>query len=397
MSVFALLIAVSAHCMDVAVIIPVFNGEAHVGETLDSVRAQTLPPKEIVVVDDGSTDRTVDVVKGYEEVTLLTSPGEGPGAARNHGVQHTEADVVAFLDHDDLWHSEHLRLLVKALQANPASPVASAQRVTFSGDEEPDYSLAADRPAFTLYDPWTDFPCNNINEPVCHVIRRQALDEVGGWSSSFNGCEDYHLLLRLALLGPFVRMKSATAGYRLHDGSYWERLAVERGPNHYAHRVAACKDALDVRSARGLPVGAYLQRWESMDALATMLQAWAQGDISRFRQAVRRFDASITHLSADTVEGIRRQFYSFVTPYLRVSCGLEFADEALRWLRQWPADADRARRALPWWGINRLPTADLIRRSLFQPSVWPHLLGHVVRRLRAKMTSRPRGTVSWAK
>lgn len=383
--------------MDVAVIIPVLNGETHISEALDSVQAQTLSPQEIVVVDDGSTDRTTDVVQAYEEVTLLKNPGKGPSAARNHGFQHTEAEAVAFLDHDDLWHPEHLHLLANVLQKNPTSPVASAHRTAFSGTEEPDFALMGDGRVVTLYNPWPDFPFNKVREPVCHLVRRRALREIGGWSSTFDGCADYHLLIRLALLGPFARTRSVTAGYRLRDGSFFDRLVMERGPEHYAYRVAACRDALDERRARGLPTDEYLRRWEATRALATMMQAWIQGDTPRFRQAVRQFDTSVAHLPTHIVEGVRRQFYSFVTPYLRASRGLEFADGALSWLRQWPADADRARRVLPWWGINRLPTADLIRRGLFQPSVWPYILGHVVRRMRAKMASRPEGAISWAK
>lgn len=371
--------------MDIAVVIPVLNGERHIRETLDSVFAQTFQPCEVVVVDDGSTDRTREVVRGYEEVTLLANPGTGPGTARNYGAHHTTSEAVAFLDHDDLWHPEHLCLLRSLLQDHPTSPVASARRCTFSNSEKPNYSHVDEEAAITLYNPWTDFPLNNVREPVCHLIRRRALEMIDGWSPAFDGCADYHLLLKLALLGPFARTQNTTAAYRIRDDSYFRRLTTERGHRHYALRVAACKDALNMRKEMGLSTDQHLHRWKATDALATMMSAWIQGDESCFRQAVRRFDSRIDHLATDTVDGIRRQFYSFVAPHLRSVYDTEFAEEAISWLRQWPSDAARARRAMPWWALSQFPTTDLIRRSLFQPSVWPYVISHIARRMRARI------------
>ena len=208
---------------------------------------------------------------------------------------------------------------------------------------------------------------------------------VDGWSPTFDGCEDYHLLLKLALLGPFARTQNTTAAYRIRDNSYFRRLTMERGHKHCARRVAACKDALDMRREMGLPIGQYLHRWAATDALAAMISAWMQGDESCFRHAIRRFDSCIDHLTTDTLDGIRRQFHSFVAPHFRTVYDTEFAEEAISWLRQWPSDAARARRAMPWWALSQFPTADLIRRSLFQPSAWPYVIGHVVRRMRAKI------------
>lgn len=387
--------------MKVAVIIPVLNGVPHIEYTLRSVFAQTMQPVDVVVVDDGSADRTREVVGHYRDVKLLNNPGSGPGDARNHGLQHTTADAVAFLDHDDLWHPEHLRVLSAALQNHPYAPVASAGRVTFSGSEEPSYTVAQGKPMTTLYDPWVDFPLNKIHEPVCHLIRRQALDRVDGWSTTFDGCADYHLLLKLALTGPVVKTNTVSAAYRIRSDSYFRRLTQERGHEHYALRTAACEDLITLRRAHGLSVKQYVPRWQAMDALATMIQAWTLGNDAQFREAVRRLDASVAPLSDDLVHGIRRQFYAFVAPRLSasgprtvprwshtfLSCDQEiaFAEAALQWLSQWPDDAPRARDAIAWWALRRLPTKVLFFHTAFRPYTWPYVMQHTLRTLWEKV------------
>lgn len=93
----------------ISCIVPVFNGERYLKEALDSILAQTYRPIEIIVVDDGSTDNTAAVVAGYgEQVRYLLQSNTGPAAARNLGLTAAHGAFVAFLDADDLWHTEKL-------------------------------------------------------------------------------------------------------------------------------------------------------------------------------------------------------------------------------------------------------------------------------------------------
>ena len=107
--------------MEIAVVIPLYNGERWIRQTLDAVAAQTLAPREVVVVDDGSTDASPSIVADeYPDVRLVhQSENSGPNAARNRGLRETTAEAVAFLDQDDLWHPEHLRILYSVLGENP--------------------------------------------------------------------------------------------------------------------------------------------------------------------------------------------------------------------------------------------------------------------------------------
>jgi glycosyltransferase involved in cell wall biosynthesis len=104
----------------ISCIVPVFNGECYLAETLDSILQQTHSSLEIIVADDGSTDGTAAIVAGYgERVTYLWQPNAGETAARNLGLRAARGHFVAFLDADDLWHPDKLARQVTRFQDRP--------------------------------------------------------------------------------------------------------------------------------------------------------------------------------------------------------------------------------------------------------------------------------------
>ena len=104
----------------ITVIIPVHNGERYLAEAIHSVLAQALPPDEIIVVDDGSTDASAAIAQSFgPPVRVLTQANLGPAAARNLGVQHATGELLAFLDADDLWLPDKLAHQVHFLLDNP--------------------------------------------------------------------------------------------------------------------------------------------------------------------------------------------------------------------------------------------------------------------------------------
>jgi glycosyltransferase involved in cell wall biosynthesis len=102
----------------ISCIVPVFNGERYVRETLESILAQSHRPLEIIVADDGSTDRTASIVAGFgDRVRSVKQSNKGPATARNLGLSMATGDFVAFLDADDLWHPEKLERQLARFQA----------------------------------------------------------------------------------------------------------------------------------------------------------------------------------------------------------------------------------------------------------------------------------------
>ncbi len=104
----------------VSVIIPAYNAERYLAEALASVFGQSRVPEEIIVVDDGSTDRTEEVVRKHgEAIRFLKQPHRGPGAARNLGVESARGEFIAFLDADDLWLPEKLSAQLDLFRTRP--------------------------------------------------------------------------------------------------------------------------------------------------------------------------------------------------------------------------------------------------------------------------------------
>jgi glycosyltransferase involved in cell wall biosynthesis len=104
----------------ISCVVPVWNGEAYLQEALDSIFAQTLPPLEILVIDDGSTDRSAAIAERHaDRVTLIRQPHRGISATRNIGIARATGDLIALLDADDLWLESKLARQVAALAAEP--------------------------------------------------------------------------------------------------------------------------------------------------------------------------------------------------------------------------------------------------------------------------------------
>jgi glycosyltransferase involved in cell wall biosynthesis len=115
----------------VSVIIPVHNGADFIGDALESAYNQTRRPEEVIVVDDGSTDGTEDVVRAFETTTFLKQSREGAAEARNKGAKLAKASYLAFLDADDLWPETRLEHQVQALAKAPDLDFVSGRMVQF--------------------------------------------------------------------------------------------------------------------------------------------------------------------------------------------------------------------------------------------------------------------------
>ncbi|MCS3700200.1 glycosyltransferase involved in cell wall biosynthesis [Salinibacter ruber] len=367
--------------MDVSVVIPLFNGEEYVRETLDSVLAQTLAPREIMVVDDGSTDASPTIAEEYPEVQLLTNPGDGSNAARNYGFHHTSADAVAFLDQDDLWHPQHLQHLSEALSDRPDSPAAFAGKATFYDDETPQYSLAS--PDVRQYDPWEDFPKNTLGEPVLALIRSEALRSADGWSSEYEGCSDYHLWLKLALQGPLVVSEGVTAGHRIHGNSYGDKLRKRKVTQYYERRIRASEDVLDRRRENGLSVENYESLLEAHRATKQILQ-FLLGEDCKLTVAAHQIDENLSQASQESTIQMWDVLRWYSGPHIEEVGIHRFAARVLELVDRWPDTDSRFRNLLRDWAFKRSPARELIRRYPWGTSCWSHL----VRRGYQKMGAR---------
>ena len=226
-----------------AVVIPLFNGERWVEQALDSVFSQTLQPAEVIVVDDGSTDRSVDIVRRYPQVTLLSSGRSHLTRTRYTGISNARSSLIAFLDQDDVWCPQHLAMAHNALSENPAVNAALGRVSMFPDGGGPRFDVSS--PSHDVYNPWRIFPLGNrVATPSAAVIRRDALTAPGVWKSKRHGVGDFYLWLRLAERNPLIMLEATTVGRRIHPASLYKNILRKSPLPRLESRREAAEDAL---------------------------------------------------------------------------------------------------------------------------------------------------------
>jgi glycosyltransferase involved in cell wall biosynthesis len=204
----------------VSAVIPVYNGEAFVAECLESVFRQTYRPIEVICVDDGSTDRSVDIVRGFGTgVTLLQQANRDVSAARNAGTRNASGEFVAFLDHDDWWEPDKTAKQVRVFLDHPDTDLVftdlvkwyAAGRIRRPRDR---HRAAASLTAGNLF---AKLLRKNVLMPSAVMVRRESFLRSGGFDESFKTCGDYELWLRMAAAGMRFRyLPEPLLRYRHH-------------------------------------------------------------------------------------------------------------------------------------------------------------------------------------
>lgn len=224
----------------VSVIIPVYNGERYLAEAIESILAQRYEPLEIIVVDDGSTDRSAEVVQqGGQAVRYIGQTQQGAAAARNHGVAHAQGEMLAFLDADDLWTPGRLQQQLEALEhdaaldivfghiqqfISPELPISVTQRLRCSPELMPGYSVSA------------------------MLIREHAFTQVGPFDTTWQVADFIDWFSRARERGiRSLMLPEIVARRRLHDSNMGIRLRA-----HRVDYVRVAKAALDRRRRQGM-------------------------------------------------------------------------------------------------------------------------------------------------
>lgn len=204
--------------MRVSTIIPAFNAERTIAQTIESALAQRYNSHEIVVVNDGSTDATAEILERYRgRLRIVNQENRGPAAARNAGIAYSNGEYLAFLDSDDLFLPEKLAVMTAALGRNPAASLAFSEYgfMDESGTEYRESAIGAMAPLIRK----RPFPVASLSAfiyPSTWLVPRRALARTGGFSEAFKGAgyEDSWLLLLLRELGDFVHVPEKLTLYR---------------------------------------------------------------------------------------------------------------------------------------------------------------------------------------
>jgi glycosyltransferase involved in cell wall biosynthesis len=215
-----------AQAPGVSVIIPTYNQAAYLHFAVDSVRAQTYPHHEIIVVDDASTDETQAYLRSQADLRVIrNASNSGPSFSRNQGLRIALGEFVTFLDGDDLLLPDKFQTQVQALATGPAMGMVYGD-IQFCDAEGRDLPwrfsrLHAPHPGPDIFEPLTYGNFIPIHAPL---VRRSSLDLIGGFEETLRaGAEDWHLWLRLAAAYP-VRFQPVVVGkYRIHGGNTSQR------------------------------------------------------------------------------------------------------------------------------------------------------------------------------
>ncbi|OYT99946.1 MAG: hypothetical protein CFE40_01065 [Burkholderiales bacterium PBB1] len=222
----------------VSVVIPVWNRAALVLRCLEGIRAQTRAPRSVVVVDDGSTDDTADRIEAWMReqgaaigAVLLRRPHAGAAAARNAGLAHTDAPLVAFLDSDDCWPPDFLERAVTALSHQPTAVAASADRLR---QDLRDGRSKHDNLAAFAGDPIRWMFIRDAGVGSSTVFRADAVRAAGLYPEQVATGHDCVLFCRVALLGPWLHCPGEPVTFLRHHspGSGQAGHLCERYPDH---------------------------------------------------------------------------------------------------------------------------------------------------------------------
>lgn len=217
------------------VIIPVFNGEAFIEAAIRSVLQQTLPPERIIVVDDGSTDATAQVVAKLAQadarVLCLRRSNAGVSAARNVGISVSSAPFIAFLDADDVWLPEKLERQMDAFErGGPQTGFVHSSYffIDAEGERLSDRNVVPPKQRGDIFLPLLLDGYVLSGSASSVLVRRDVLDKAGHFDEQLFHGEDWDLWIRLARLSKVDFTTEAVVGIRVHDRSAQRRAVLGR-------------------------------------------------------------------------------------------------------------------------------------------------------------------------
>ena len=213
----------------VSVIIPTHNRAEFVVEAIRSALDQTYDNQEIIVVDDGSTDHTSELLKQYrDKIHYLYQERAERSKARNRGFEHSKGDYIAFLDSDDIWLPDKVEKQVGILKKKPDVGVVYSE-AQFVDIEGVSCIRKIDRDALGRRRPWLYedlLTTNVVGSPSAVMIRRRYFRDVGMFDESMNTCEDLDLWRRLALRCRFYKIESPLFKLRVHEKNTQSKLSL---------------------------------------------------------------------------------------------------------------------------------------------------------------------------
>lgn len=212
----------------VSVVIPCYNSEEWLEDTLDSVYNQTYNHLEVIVIDDGSTDNTKEIVKKYsDKIKYIYQENSGPSVARNTGINNSKGEYIAFLDADDMWEEDKLIKQIEFMKNNSSYGVVVTDLKVVNESNE------------YLYTHKNIWPENKkeiiekifmggigMSTPTI-MARKNLLEKVGGFDEQLPAREDHFLLMNVAEISSIKHIQEPLVRRRINDSSFTQNINPE--------------------------------------------------------------------------------------------------------------------------------------------------------------------------
>jgi glycosyltransferase involved in cell wall biosynthesis len=221
----------------VSVIMPAYNSRMYVAAAIASVLDQEYENLELIVVDDGSSDGTADLARGFgNRVRVIEQSNSGPAAARNRGVGAARGDFIAFIDADDIWLPGKVQLQVAYLQKNPDVGVVFGRLIRWLADENGAFGAppavvngTSDRLIVPEESGWIypEMLLDSVIWIVSAMVRKSVWETLGGLDESLRVGEDYDFFIRASRLCKMDELDRVVALYRIHQQSTTQVMRVE--------------------------------------------------------------------------------------------------------------------------------------------------------------------------
>jgi glycosyltransferase involved in cell wall biosynthesis len=222
----------------ISVIIPTYNRGWIIKEAIDSVLAQEYINYELIVVDDGSTDDTHDILNSYQKNFLvLRQNNKGVSAARNRGLAAASGRLIAFLDSDDTWLPQKLSQQVDFFQSNPDALICQTEEIWIRNNVRVNPKKRHKKPSGMIFEPSLSL-C--LVSPSAVMIKRNLFEEVGLFDETLPACEDYDLWLRISCRHPVHLIDTPLI---IKRGGYDDQLSASPGLDKF--RIKAIEKVIE--------------------------------------------------------------------------------------------------------------------------------------------------------
>lgn len=253
----------------ISVVIPLYNKEQYIGRTINAVLSQSFQDFEIVVVNDGSTDRSVQRVKDIDDkrIRIISQENAGVAAARNTGIKEAKGEYIAFLDADDEWKTDYLSIQMQLAETHPQCDVFATNYIFCDDKNKLTNTIIRNLP-FEEEGELTNYfqVASCSNPPICSIsvmVRTRAIQEIGGFPLGIRSGEDLLTWARLAVRHKIAYSKKVCAIYNVPSISPHSRpTRVPQRPDIVGAELSKLYNAN--KSIAGLK--AYVGLWHKMRA-----------------------------------------------------------------------------------------------------------------------------------